>query len=136
MTKNNESMAFEGADAAVRVFLAADVVRVDPATGLQALAEQLVAAEVGTLIVGRGDDVEGIVSERDVVRALARDGANSTATAAELASRKLVWCSSDATVGEVAASMMEHYVRHVLIGHPGKLEGIVSSRDLIGALLS
>ncbi|MEZ5260626.1 MAG: CBS domain-containing protein [Acidimicrobiales bacterium] len=75
------------------------------------------------------------MSERDVVRAFAERGDAPDVTAGDLASRRLVWCSPDATVGEVAAAMMEHYVRHVLIGDPGDLRGIVSARDLLGALL-
>ena len=130
-----EAFAFEGADAPVSVFLAPDVVRVDPDIPLRDLADKLVAAEVGALVVGRGDAVDGIVSERDVVRAFSQSGDDATVTAGTLASRRLVWCSPDATVGEVAGAMMEHYVRHVLIGHAGDLRGIVSARDLLGALL-
>jgi CBS domain-containing protein len=36
-------------------------------------------------------------------------------------------------VGEVAARMMESYVRHVLVRHRGRLVGVVSARDLLGA---
>lgn len=135
MTNQPEPFAFEGADAPVSVFLAPDVVRVDPDVPLRDLADRLVAAEVGALVVGRDGAVEGIVSERDVVRAFSQQGDDPSVTAADLASRKLVWCSPDATVGEVAAAMMEHYVRHVLIGHAADLRGIVSARDLLGALL-
>ncbi|MEZ5236945.1 MAG: cyclic nucleotide-binding/CBS domain-containing protein [Acidimicrobiia bacterium] len=129
------AVAFDGADAPVSVFLAPDVVRIDPDVPLRDLADRLVAAEVGALVVGRDGAVDGIVSERDVVRAFAERGDAPDVTAGDLASRRLVWCSPDATVGEVAAAMMEHYVRHVLIGDPGDLRGIVSARDLLGALL-
>ncbi|MCC6435132.1 MAG: CBS domain-containing protein [Acidimicrobiales bacterium] len=136
MTNQPETFAFDGADAPVSVFLAPDVVRVDPEVPLRDLADKLVAAEVGALVVGRGDAIDGIVSERDVVRAFSQQGDDTSVTAADLASRKLIWCAPDATVGDVAATMMEHYVRHVLIGDPGDLRGIVSARDLLGALLS
>jgi CBS domain-containing protein len=51
----------------------------------------------------------------------------------DIASTKLVWCDSTATVREVAEQMMEQYVRHVLLEDGGKLVGIVSARDLLGA---
>lgn len=136
MTTHEDSQAFEGSAAPIRVFLAPEVTRIDPAASLKEVADQLVSNEIGALVVGTGEKVEGILSERDVVRALSRDGAASTATAGELASRKLVWCNAEDTVGDVAEVMMQHYVRHVLVGHPGHLQGIVSSRDLLGALLS
>ena len=136
MTDNPETVPFEGADAPVSVFMATDVVRVAADASLSDIAGRLVDAEVGALVVGSEDTVEGIVSERDVVRAFARSGEALSTNAGTLASRKLVWCAADATVGEVAEAMMQHYVRHVLIGHPGEVTGIVSARDLLGALLS
>jgi CBS domain-containing protein len=44
-----------------------------------------------------------------------------------------VWCDHTATVREVAEVMMEHYVRHVLLEQNGRLVGIVSARDVLGA---
>jgi CBS domain-containing protein len=46
----------------------------------------------------------------------------------------LVWCGADATVNQVAARMMDRYIRHVLVEHHGVLVGIVSARDLLGVL--
>jgi CBS domain-containing protein len=73
------------------------------------------------------------VSERDVVQALARRRDPSTTTAIEIAHTQLVWCDADSPVAEVAEEMMEHYVRHVLVEDAGRVVGIVSARDLLGA---
>ena len=76
--------------------LAADVVaRVAPDADLWEIAGALVEADVGALAVGAGDAVGGIVSERDVVRALARRRDPSTTTAIEIAHTQLVWCDAD-----------------------------------------
>ena len=44
-----------------------------------------------------------------------------------------MWCDGEAPVAEVAEQMMEHYVRHVLVEEDGRLVGVVSARDLLGA---
>ena len=46
---------------------------------------------------------------------------------------QLVWCDAESTVAAVAEEMMEHYVRHVLVEEDGRLLGMVSARDLLGA---
>ncbi|HET9667704.1 MAG TPA: CBS domain-containing protein [Desertimonas sp.] len=120
----------------VSALCADTVLRVDPDADLWSVAAALAAAEVGVLVVGSGDDVGGVVSERDVVQALAAHRCVGDTTAAEIAHRALVWCDADADVADVAEEMMEHYVRHVLVERDGHLVGIVSARDLLGAYAS
>ena len=43
-----------------------------------------------------------------------------------------MWCDAEATVDQVAARMMDRYIRHVLVERDGALVGIVSARDLLG----
>ena len=106
------------------------------AADLWSVASALAAADVGILVVGDGDDVLGVVSERDVVRALAAHRGAGETTAADIAHRDLVWCDINADVADVAEEMMERYVRHVLVEDDGHLVGIVSARDLLGAYAS
>lgn len=117
--------------------LAADTVaRIAADATLHEVADALAAGEVGALVIGDGDAAEGIVSERDVVRALADRKDPATTSAADIAHRELIWCDASATIAEVAIEMMEQYVRHVLVEENGKLVGIVSARDLLGAYAS
>ena len=114
--------------------LATDTVaRVAPDASLNGVARAMTDADVGLLVVGRGDDVDGVVSERDIVRAIAAGHDPNTTTAMEVAHTDLAWCDPTATVAEVATEMMERYVRHVLVEDGGRLVGIVSARDLLGA---
>ena len=76
---------------------------------------------------------EAIVSERDLVIALAGRRDPATTTAADIANDTLVWCDAEAPIAEVAELMMTRYVRHVLVERDGRLVGIVSARDLLGA---
>ena len=112
--------------------IAADAIAtIDPEAALLEVADALTAGDVGALVVGAARPV-GIISERDLVVALAGRKVPETTTAIEVASRDLVWCDASATVAEVAEEMCTRYVRHVLVEDAGRLVGIVSARDLLG----
>ena len=120
----------------VSVLSGDSVARVAAGATLLEVADALAAGGISALVVGDGDDPVGIVTERDVVGALGERRDPAAATAADVAHTTLVWCDADATVAEVAELMMERYVRHVLIEDQGRLVGIVSARDLLGAYAS
>ncbi len=109
------------------------VLRVLPETSLEGVADLLAAGEIGALIVGDDNEVAGIVSERDLVHAVAQRKDLKSTRAIDIAKSRLVWCDITATIAEVAVEMMEHYVRHVLVEDGGRFVGIVSARDLLGA---
>jgi CBS domain-containing protein len=108
------------------------VARIDPDASLDAVADALVAGEIGALVVGEGERPEGIISERDLVRAVAERRDTTGTTARDVAHTDLIWCNASATVHAVASEMMNRYVRHVLVEDEGALVGIVSARDLLG----
>jgi CBS domain-containing protein len=118
---------------AVATFATEAVARVASDADLWDVTEEMVQADVGALAVDTGDGVSGIVSERDLVRALATRRDPATTKALDIASTGLVWCDAESTVAEVAEEMMEHWVRHVLVEEDGRVVGIVSARDLLGA---
>jgi CBS domain-containing protein len=106
---------------------------ISPDASLTEVADALVAREVGALVVGDADRPHGIVSERDLVRAMAERRSPDTTAAMDVATTELVWCDATASVGEVAEEMSERYVRHVLVEEDGTLIGVVSARDLLGS---
>lgn len=109
------------------------VIRVAADADLHEVAEALVDASVGALVIGEEDAPTAIVSERDLVGALAERRDPSKTRAGDIAHTTLVWCPAGATLAEVAGLMMDRYVRHVLVEEDGKLVGIVSARDVLGA---
>lgn len=116
------------------VSVAADTVASIGATAsLVEVAQGLASADVGLLAVIEDQDVRGVVSERDVVRALGAGRDLATTTVSEIIGEHVIWCDVESTIAQVAAEMMEQYVRHVLIEDNGRLVGIVSARDLLGS---
>jgi CBS domain-containing protein len=111
-----------------------EVFRVAGSATLFEIADLLHDNDVGALVVGH-EQVTGIVTERDVVRALAARMDPSAATAADIATAHPIWCDGQATVAEAAQEMADKWVRHLLIEHDGRLVGIVSARDLLGACI-
>ena len=111
----------------------APVADIRPGCSLVEVAVGLQTAGVGALIVRDRDEPTGVVSERDLVAAIAAGRDLATTRAADVAHDTLVWCDAEASVAEVAGEMMDNYVRHVLVEEDGRLIGVVSARDLLGA---
>jgi CBS domain-containing protein len=113
-----------------------DVIYVAPDADLVAVADVLTANDIGIVVVGEPGDVRGVISERDLVHALARRLVPDSTRAMDIARTELVWCDASATIAQVATEMMGRYVRHALVEADGRLAGIVSARDLLGAYVA
>ena len=121
---------------AVAQFMGDTITTVEPSLSLRKAAERLREAEVGLLVVGTVDAVQGVVSERDIVRCVALGVDLDTTTVEAIESEDLKWATQSTTVADVIEEMMENYLRHVLIaGEGGQLVGIASMRDLMAAYL-
>jgi CBS domain-containing protein len=124
-------------DLAITALSGDAVIRIAPDATVLDVAKALISSDIGILAVGNVDGpVESVVSERDVVRAVAEGRDLAATRVGDVASTAVRWCDATATVAEVAAEMMEHWVRHLLIEDEGRLVGIVSARDLLGAYAS
>ena len=124
-------------DTAVWTLMTRAVARISPDARLQEVAQKLGAVEAGALAVGTTDAVVGVVSERDVTWAYGRSESPNDLRASDIASTELIWCEPDATAAAAARIMCDHGVRHLLVGDgdQGDVQGIVSARDLIEALV-
>ena len=91
---------------------------------------------VGALVVSSdGRTIDGIVSERDVVRALAAHGGSTLGRAVSSAmSTTVTTCQANDTVDHLMSTMTERRVRHVpVVDDRGHLEGIISIGDVVKA---
>ena len=136
MSDENDQMVMieaYGPGSVITAFMSDDVVAIASTSTLRQAAAALVEAGVGCLVVGSADAVVGVVTERDVLRAVAGGVDLVTTLVAAAESTDLKWATPDSTVGEVIDEMMTNYVRHILVGEDRRLVGIVSMRDLLGA---
>jgi CBS domain-containing protein len=104
---------------------------------LARLAEMIARHNVGALpILDENNGLCGVVSERDIVRALALDGhAALTLTAGELMTRAVISCPPTATFEMARKLMLKHGIRHLpVIDEDETLVGVVSQRDLVAAI--
>jgi CBS domain-containing protein len=120
----------------VSTLIGGPVVRVTPDVSLRQAAQALTNADVGIVVVGDGTRATGVVSERDITKAVAGGLDLDVMQAVDITHKSLQWSDASATVAEVAAEMMDQWVRHVLVEQDGRLVGVVSARDLLGLYLS
>lgn len=115
----------------VRAVYTPTLIRAEPRETLAQAAERMVENEVGALAVFRGQTFEGIITERDVVRAIA-DGADPwTAQVDEHMTPDPAVISPDAELSEAAAMMLKLEARHLPVCEGGKVVGMLSARDIL-----
>ena len=109
------------------------VVTVTPDTDVKRLLAVLAEHKIGAVVVSReGSTVEGIVSERDVVRALAERGASVLGEPVTgIYTADVHTIAPDAAVADVERLMTERRFRHVPVVAGGRLRGIVSIGDVV-----
>ena len=112
----------------------AHVVTIAPSETVATLLASLAEHNLGALIAVDGERVVGIVSERDVVRAAAREGAGVfDRPISQLMTADVVSCASADPVASVAATMTDRRIRHMPVIDDGALAGIVSIGDVVSS---
>lgn len=110
-----------------------EVITVGPDTPVAEIVATLKAKGIGAVIVaGAGGTPAGILSERDIVRAMPEHGAKlMTMRASDLMTRKVVTCNPEHSVHEVMKLMTEGRFRHLPVIEDGKLVGVISIGDAV-----
>jgi len=109
------------------------VVTAGPNMTLQAIAELLKEHGIGCVVVtGADGKVVGIVSERDIVREIARSGPKVLKEpVASCMTKTVVTCREADTIERLMAEMTAHRFRHMPVVERGKLCGLVSIGDVV-----
>ena len=112
------------------------VATASPGDTLADAAEALASGDIGVLAVLSGDDLVGMLSERDVVAHAGLGSTLSDLNVSEVMAVDVVTISRDSTVLDAGRLMKRAGVRHLPVVGDGELVGLVSERDVLEVLLS
>ena len=109
------------------------VATVGTSVTVQAVAKTLADKKIGAVVVVHDDGaVAGIISERDIVRLVAQDGAHALdKSVADVMIDDVVTCCEEETIDELMVKMTTRRFRHLPVISDGDLAGIVSIGDVV-----
>ncbi|WP_120635340.1 CBS domain-containing protein [Ruegeria sp. EL01] len=118
---------------------AGGVVTVGSTATVSEAAKILAEKRIGTVVISDddGQTASGILSERDIVRELAKNGSGClTQPVSSYMTQKLITATRQTTVQDIMSRMTEGRFRHMPIVEEGKLVGIVTLGDVVKAQLT
>lgn len=109
-----------------------EVLKIDAEAPALDAVRQMVGANIGSLLVAEGDDVTGIVTERDYLRHVAEEGPTEEGvTVRDIMSSPLIVVSPETEIDECMAVMTDRRIRHLPVVENGDVVGIVSIGDVV-----
>jgi CBS domain-containing protein len=110
----------------------ADVLKVDASATVFDAIKKIVDKNVGSILVTEGDEVVGIMTERDYLRKIAVLGRTSHETlVSEIMTSPLVYVTPETTIEESMAIMTDRRIRHLPVVENEDVVGIISIGDLV-----
>lgn len=131
MTPSNQESVLQQA---IETVATRPVVLVDGQASLRRLAQLLTDESIGVAIV-RGHHPPTLVSERDLVRAIADGARPDRATVDDIMTLDVACASRLEPLGAVAHTMLDNEIRHVPVVDDGAVVTVVSGRDILRALV-
>ncbi len=120
----------------VGALISGDPVNVLPNTTLRGAAGVLHEELVGALVVEDANGVRGIVSERDIVRALAEGADPDDTRVLDVMAEDVLAVDAGTGVADAARAMADNEVRHLVVMRGDTLVGVVSMRDVLAVVLT
>ncbi len=120
----------------VKAILAAkggDIVSIEPTADLSAAAKLLSEHRIGAVVIrGAGGRLAGILSERDIVRAIAEQGADALAApVGQVMTRNVTTCGENDSIADIMERMTAGKFRHLPVLRETELIGVVSIGDVV-----
>lgn len=103
-----------------------------PGETLQFAANRMWRQQTGSLLIMDGADLVGIITERDLMRAVARGHDVASTSVAEVMSKDIEVVGPQSTLHEAARIMAARWIRHLPVVEDGRVLGMISQRDLVG----
>ena len=118
----------------VRNHMSRDLLSVEPGDAITEVAQRMVERNLGAVLVLEGGRLAGIMTERDLMRAVAR-GLHGDAVVSEHMSKDPETVEADDTTQHAAVLMIHGGFRHLPVVERGDVVGILSIRDLMRVAL-
>jgi len=120
----------------VKTILAAkggDVISIEPTADLAAAANLLSKHRIGAVVIcGAGGRLSGILSERDIVRAIAERGASALSVpVGQVMTRNVITCSENDSISDLMERMTSGKFRHMPVVKGERLIGLISIGDVV-----
>ena len=113
--------------------LGGDIISIEPTADLAAAVKCLASHRIGAVVIrGAGGRLSGILSERDIVRALAKHGSSALdLPVGQVMTRDVETCGEDDTVAHLMERMTAGKFRHVPVTRDEQLVGVISIGDVV-----
>ena len=114
-----------------------DIWSISPDKSVYDAIHLLAEKEIGALLVMQGDQLVGVISERDYARQIILKGKSSRETkVADIMTTKVTTAEPGQDIGECMALMNDRRIRHLPILESGEVVGVLSIGDLIRAIIA
>ncbi len=113
-------------------YMTSPVMNVPAETTIFEVPQLMAEKNIGSVLVKSGEEFVGIITERDLTRKIIGQGLDpKTTPVTETMSSPLITLDGDQPVTEANQFMAKHKIRHLAVTVEGKIEGIISVKDLV-----
>ena len=114
-----------------------DIYSIGPDDSVYAALDLMEGKRVGALVVTDGDELVGVISERDFAREmLTADGGPRDMLVRDIMTKNVFTVSPESNVGDCMAMMTDKRIRHLPVLEDGQLVGIISIGDVVSAVIT
>lgn len=115
-----------------------NVTTVQPSDTVAQVSSVLAEKKIGAVVVvGEGESISGIVSERDIVRIIAAKGGDALSIpVSAIMTESVITCEDANTIDQVMGKMTDGRFRHMPVAQNGRLAGLISIGDVVKAKIA